>query len=71
MDPRLLDVLHDAADDHSRAVAQCIDVDLDRVVEKPIKQHRRIVRHLHRFPHVALEVALLVNDFHRAAAKHI
>ena len=71
MDAGLLDVLHDAADHDVLAVAYCIDVDLDRVVQEAIQQHWRIVRHLDRFVHVALEVARLVDDLHRATAEHI
>ena len=75
MHARLLDVLHDAADDHVLAVAAIVDhrvdVDLDRVVEEAVEQHRRIVGHLDRFAHVALEIALLVHDLHRAAAEHV
>ena len=56
---------------HVVAVADGVDVDLDRVVQEPVEQHRRIVRHLHRLAHVALEVALLVHDLHRAAAEHV
>ena len=71
MHARLLDVLHDAADHDIRAVADRIDVDLDRIVQEAVEQHRRIVRHLDRFAHVALEIALVVDDFHRAAAEHV
>ena len=67
----LLDVLHDAADQHFLAVADRVDVDLDRVVQEAVEQHRRIVADLHRLAHVALEVALLVHDLHRAPAQHV
>ena len=55
----------------SVAVAQRVDVDLDRVVQEAVEQHRRIVRDLDRLAHVALEIALLVDDLHRAAAQHV
>ncbi len=55
----------------STRVADRVDVDLGRVVEEAVEQHRRVVRHLHRLAHVALEVALLVDDLHRAAAEHV
>ena len=45
---RLLDVLHDAADQHVLAVADGIDVHLDRHVEEAIEQHRAVVRDAHR-----------------------
>ena len=71
MHARLLDVLHDAADHDVLAVAERVDVDLDRVVEKAVEEHRRIVRHLDRLAHVALEVAAVVDDLHRAPAEHV
>jgi hypothetical protein len=48
-----------------------VDVALDGVVQEAVQQHRRIVRDLDRLAHVALEVALLVHDLHRAAAQHV
>ena len=71
MHARLLDVLHDAADHDVLAVAERVDVDLDRVVQEAVEQHRRIVRHLDRLAHVALEIAAVVDDLHRAAAEHV
>ena len=44
VDAGLLDVLHDAADDDARAVAHRVDVDLDRVLEEPVDQHRVLGR---------------------------
>ena len=67
----LFDVFHHAADEDALAVAQAIDIDLDRIVEEAVEQHRRIVGDLDRFAHVAFEVFLFVHDFHRAAAQHI
>ncbi len=68
----LLDVLHHAADQHlAVAVGDDVDVDLDRVVEEAVEQHRRIVRHLHRFADVARQVGVGMHHFHRAAAEHV
>ncbi len=39
MDAGLLDVLHDAADVDLGAVAQGVDVDLDRILEEAVDQH--------------------------------
>ena len=36
---RLLDVLHDTADEHAFAIGQAIDIDLDGIIEEPIEQH--------------------------------
>ena len=67
----LLDVLHDAADHHLLAVGQCIHIHFDRVVQKPIEQHRRIVRHFHRFGHVPAQIGFFAHNFHGAAAQYI
>ena len=67
----LLDVLHDAADQHVLAVADRIDVHLDGDVEEPVEQHRAVVGHLHRVVHVGAQVVLVVDDFHGAAAEHV
>ena len=40
VDPGLLDVLHHRADVHVDAVAEGVDVDLDRVLEEAIDEHR-------------------------------
>ncbi len=67
----LLDVLHHAADEGGLAVRDAVDVALDGVVEEAVQQHRGVVRDLDRFAHVALQVALLVHDLHRAPAQHV
>ena len=71
MHTRLLDVLHDGADHHVLAVADAIDIDLDRVVEKAVEQHRRFVADPYRLAHVALQVLVAVHDLHRPAAQHV
>ena len=45
MDARLLDMLHDAGDEHVLAVAQRVDVDLDRVGEIAVEQQRVLAEH--------------------------
>ena len=40
MDAGLLDVLHDAAEEQLVAVEERVDVDLDRVVDEAVDQHR-------------------------------
>ena len=64
-------MFHHAADERTGAIADAIDVALDGVVEKSIEQHWRIVGDLDRLAHVALEVALLMDDLHRAATEHV
>src|ERR1022692_2834189 len=71
MDPRLFYMLHDAADQHVLPVADRIDVDLDREIEKTIQQHRTVVRYLDRVEHVLAQVVFVEDDFHGAAAEHV
>src|SRR5690606_40522311 len=52
MDAGLLDVLHDAADDDLAAVADRVDVDLDREVEEAVEQHGALVRYADGLRHV-------------------
>jgi hypothetical protein len=41
VDAGLLDVLHDAADHHVESPSlMAVDVDLDRIVEEAVEQHR-------------------------------
>ena len=44
MDAGLLDVLHDAGDEHVLAVAERVDVDLDRVRQVAVEQERVLAR---------------------------
>ena len=67
----LFDVLHDAADQNVGAVADRVDVDLDRVFEKAVDQDRAVGRDQHGFGHVLVERFVVVHDLHRAAAEHI
>ena len=40
MDPGLLDMLHDAGDIDGLAVGQHVDIDLDRILQVTVDQHR-------------------------------
>ncbi len=71
MDTGLLDVLHDAADDDFLAVADRIDVDLDREVEESIEQDRAVVRDADGAIDVVPQLVFAVHDLHRAAAEHV
>ena len=42
VDAGLLDVLHHPAEEELLAVEQGVDVDLDRVVEEPVDEHRAL-----------------------------
>ncbi len=66
MDARLLDVLHHGRDVRLLAVAERVDVELDRVLEEAVDEHRPVDGG-HRLAHVGRVVA----DAHRAAAEDV
>ncbi len=70
--PGLLDVLHDAADDHGAGrVGDGVDVELERVLEELVDQDRVLRRGVDRLRHVAIERRHVVDDRHAAAAEHV
>ena len=66
VDARLLDVLHHGGDVDVLPVAQRVDVDLDRVLDEPVDEHRAADR-----AHRRAELVVVVADPHRAAAEHV
>ena len=71
VDPGLLDVLHDAADPDVLAVADRVDVDLDRVLQEAVEEDLAPVRAARDAQQVVLEPGERVDDLHRAAAEHV
>ena len=72
MDAGFLDVLHDAADhDGAGRIGDCVDVELDGVLEELVDQDRVPRRRGHGVEHVAIERAHVVDDGHGAAAEHV
>ncbi|SHV99803.1 Uncharacterised protein [Mycobacteroides abscessus subsp. abscessus] len=71
VDTSLLDVLHDAAEIDLGAVAQRVDIDLDRVLQEPVHQHRMLGRQLGGPGDVAVQSFLVVDDLHAASAQHV
>ena len=71
MNPRLLDVFHDAADDHVRAVADGIHVHLHGVFQKLVDQHRQVGRHLNRLAHIRFQAVVVEHDLHGPSAQHV
>ena len=67
VDARLLDVLHDRGDVRLLAVAERVDVDLDRVLDEAVDEHRAREVGPERLDHLGAAVA----DAHRAAAEHV
>ena len=71
MDAGFLDMLHDAGDDDVGAVADRVDIDLDRVAQILVDQHRAVAGHLHRGVDIIVELGGPVDDLHRPAAEHV
>ena len=71
MDASLLDMLHHPADEDVGPVGDGVDIDLDRVAEISVEQHRALARHHHGLGDVAGELRIVVHDLHRPAAEHV
>ncbi len=71
MHARLLNVLHNAANQHHFAVADSVNVHLYRVVKEAVQQYRRVVRDADRRHKVATQVSLVIDNLHRPAAQHV
>ena len=71
MDAGLLDVLHDAAEVELLAVVDRVDVDLDRVVDEPVDQHRPLRADRGRPGDVGLQRGVVVDDLHAAPAQDV
>ena len=68
VDAGLLDVLHDPADPDVLAVADRVDVDLDRVLEEAVEEDLALRL---RAREVVGEHRLVVGELHRAPAEHV
>src|SRR3546814_2770434 len=71
MDARFLDMLEQTRDDDGFAVGQRIDVNLDRVAQIAVDQHRAVARHLNRELDVIVELLGVLDDIHGPATNHI
>ena len=81
MHTRLLDVLHHATDEHLPGrVADRVDVDLHRVLEEAIDEHRALSRQtplaaeaagIRELGHRTVQLLIVVDDLHRPPAEHI
>src|SRR3954465_9436749 len=69
VDPGLLDVLHDPADPDVLAVAQRVDVDLDRVLHEAVEEDLAVVAG--GAAQVVARAVDVVHDLHRAAAEDV
>jgi hypothetical protein len=71
MDAGFLDMLQHAGDVDVVAVGNAVDIDLDRVIEIAVDQHRVFAGDTHGLAHVAVELGAVMHDFHGAAAEHV
>ena len=67
----LLDVLQDAADVDLFAVAQGVDVGLDRSLQEAVQVHRVVGADACSLGHVIAQMLGIVGDHHAAAAQHV
>ena len=71
MDPSLLDMLHHARDHDIRAVADRVDIDLDRVAQIFVDEHGAVAGDLARGDDIIVELGGPVDDLHRPSAEHV
>ena len=66
---RLLNVLHDPADQGVDPVAEAVDINFRRILEKTVDQDRPVRAGRHGRADVTPEILRRVDDFHRAATE--
>ena len=72
MNTRFLDVFHDTRNMHVAGdVADGIDINLDRIAQIAIDQHRVVARYLHRVGDVVGQPCFVVDDFHGATTQDV
>ena len=71
MNAGLLDMLQNAADVDLFAVAQGVDVGLDRTLQEAVKVHRVVGADARSLGHVITQMLGIVSDHHAAAAQHV
>src|SRR5690554_4682264 len=67
----LLDVLHDAADNHVGAVTNGIDIHLDGGIQEVVQQYRAVVGYQNGTAHVTHQLGFVIDDFHGTATQHV
>ena len=71
MDAALLDMLQHGSHVALVSVAEGIDIELDGILEEGVEIDRVVRRDLRCLAHVRLEVVVVVDDCHAAAAQDI
>ena len=67
----LLDMLQNAADVDLFAIAQGVDIGLDRTLQEAVQVHRVVGANARGLGHVIAQVLGIVGDHHAAAAQHV
>ena len=71
MNTGLLDMLQNAADVDLFAIAQGVDIGLDRALQEAIEVHRVVGANARSLGHVIAQMLGIVGDHHAAAAQHV
>ena len=71
MNTGLLDMLQNAADVDLFAIAQGVDIGLDRTLQEAIEVHRVVGANARGLGHVIAQMLGIVGDHHAAAAQHV
>ena len=71
MDTGLLDMLQNAADVDLFAIAQGVDIGLDRALQEAVQIHRVVGANARSLGHVIAQMLGIVGDHHAAAAQHV
>ena len=71
MNTGLLDMLQNAADVDLFAIAQGVDIGLDRTLQEAVQIHRVVGANARSLGHVIAQMLGIVGDHHAAAAQHV
>lgn len=71
MNTGLLDMLQDAADVNLFAIAQGVDIGLDRTLQEAVQVYRVVGANARSLGHVIAQMLGIVGDHHAAAAQHV
>ena len=71
MNTGLLDMLQNAADVDLFAIAQGVDIGLDRTLQEAVQIHRVVGANARGLGHVIAQMLGIVGDHHAAAAQHV
>ena len=67
----LLNVFENTGDENILAITQHINIELGRVAQIAVNQNRTVAGYNHGLAHIALQLCVIIDDFHSAAAQNI